>query len=86
MKGTDNILSHIKDLQKKLEICENNLQYIKRLQALRHWLIKFRQCPEKLSKEYAAEYKRYFYSRNGFSYFERVCNSILEYEYGNRPF
>ena len=37
----ENAINHIISLQEKLCYCENNLQYIKRLQALKYWLHKF---------------------------------------------
>ena len=33
----ENAINHITSLQEKLCYCENNLQYIKRLQALKYW-------------------------------------------------
>lgn len=86
-KEIDNAVNHITTLQENLCQCENNLQYIKRLQALKYWIIKFDELLEnKLQKEYAAIYESYFCSGCGFSFYGRVCNSILEYNYGNRPF
>lgn len=38
-KDIDNAINHIISLQEKLSTCENNLQYIKRLQALKYWRI-----------------------------------------------
>ena len=35
---------------------------------------------------YQAIYLSYFYTGCGFSFYERLCNSILDYKYGNRPF
>ena len=40
-KNIENAVSHITALQERLCHCENNLQYIKRLQALKYWLHKF---------------------------------------------
>lgn len=37
----ENAINHIISLQERLCYCENNLQYIKRLQALKYWLHKF---------------------------------------------
>ena len=37
----ENAINHITSLQEKLCYCENNLQYIKHLQALKYWLHKF---------------------------------------------
>ena len=87
MDKIDNAVNHIIALQEKLCQCENNLQYIKRIQALKYWLNKFDELLEnKLQKEYVAIYENYFCSGCGFSFYERVCNSIIDYNYGNRPF
>ena len=85
----DNAISHITELQERLCCCENNLQYIKRLQALKYWLHQFDSLLDKAGRrkgEYAAVYESYFYACCGFSFYDRVCNSILVYEYGDRPF
>lgn len=37
----ENAINHITSLQERMCYCENNLQYIKRLQALKYWLHKF---------------------------------------------
>lgn len=87
MDKIDNAVNHITALQEKLCQCENNLQYIKRIQALKYWLNKFDELLEnKLQKEYAAIYESYFCSGCGFSFYDRVINSIIAYEYGERPF
>ena len=81
----DNAISHITTLQERLCYCENNLQYIKRLQALKYWLHKFDSFLDRNSRqhgEYAAVYESYFHTCCGFSFYDRVCNSILVYEYG----
>ncbi len=85
----ENAINHIISLQEKLCYCENNLQYIKRLQALKYWLHKFDSFLDRSSRqhgEYAAVYESYFHTCCGFSFYDRVCNSILVYEYGDRPF
>ena len=85
----ENAINHIISLQEKLCYCENNLQYIKRLQALKYWLHKFDSFLDRNSRlhgEYAAVYESYFHTCCGFSFYDRVCNSILVYEYGDRPF
>ena len=41
---------------------------------------------QELQREYQAIYHRYFYTGCGFSFYDRICNSILDYKYGNRPF
>lgn len=88
-KDIENAINHITALQERLCHCENNLQYIKRLQALKYWLHKFDSFLDKANKvkgEYAAVYESYFHVCSGFSFYDRVCNSILVYEYGNKPF
>lgn len=80
-------IERIVTLQERLCHCENNLQYIKRLQALKYWLLIFDGLLDnKLKGEYAAVYESYFCTCCGFSFYDRVCNSILDYKYGNKPF
>lgn len=88
-KDIENAINHITTLQERLCCAENNIQYIKRLQALIYWLHKFDSFLDRNSRqkgEFATIYESYFCSGCGFSFYERVCNSILEYKYGNRPF
>ena len=88
-KKVESVIQHITTLQESLCYCENNLQYIKRLQALKYWLHRFDSFLDKTSRqqgEFAAIYESYFCSGYGFSFYERVCNSITVYEYGDRPF
>ena len=83
------MIQHIKDLDNRLGYVDNNLRYIKVIQALKYWLDKFDNSlseEERLKGEFATVYESYFYSGCGFSFYERVCNSILDYKYGNRPF
>ena len=79
-------IERIVTLQERLCHCENNLQYIKRLQALEYWLHKFESLLNGQHTKYAAVYENYFHTCCRFSFYERVCNSIQEYKYGNRPF
>lgn len=88
-KKVESVIQHIATLQESLCNSENNLQYIKRLQALKYWLHKFDSFLDRTSRqqgEYAAVYESYFHTGCGFSFCERVCNSITVYEYGDRPF
>lgn len=88
-KEIDNAVNHITTLQEKLCDCENNLQYIKRLQALMYWLDKFDSCLDsdnRQEEQFAAIYESYFCTSCGFSFYNRVCNSITAYQYGERPF
>jgi len=85
----DNAIEHITSLQERLSCSENNLQYIKRLQALKYWLYKFDSLLDKTGKlqgKYAAIYESYFQPCSGFSFYDRVYHSILSYQYGDRPF
>ena len=88
-KQIDKVIQHIKDLENRLGYVDNNLRYIKVIQALKYWLDKFDNQlskEERIKGEFAAIYESYFCSGGGFSFYDRVCNSILEYKYGNRPF
>lgn len=48
----ENAINHITSLQEKLCYCENNLQYIKRLQALKYWLHKFDSFLDRNSRQH----------------------------------
>ena len=88
-KDIDNAINHIISLQEKLSTSENNLQYIKRLQALKYWLYKFDSLLDKASRlnsEYTVIHESYFQPCSGFSFYDSVYHSILSYQYGDRPF
>ena len=88
-KKINKVLEHIQDLFCSIEQAENNLQYITRLKALKKALDKFDnllQGNEDMERVYAGEYLQLFYTGCGFSQYDRVCNSILDYQYGNKPF
>lgn len=88
-KQIDRLIKHIKELESKLGEVDNNLRYIKVIQALKHSLDKLDNMFEKdtaLQREYQAVYLSYFYTSCGFSFYDKVCNSILDYKYGNKPF
>lgn len=56
-KKVESTIQHIATLQESLCNSENNLQYIKRLQALKYWLHKFDSFLDRTSRqqgEYAA--------------------------------
>ena len=77
----DYILSKIENSELKLFNADNNLRYIKALKSLYFWLLKLdNNFPD------SAYCTASFCSTCGPSYFERVQNTILEYNYGNRPF
>lgn len=88
-KQIDKLIDHIRDLENRLGEVDNNLRYIKVVQALKHSLDKLDDMLRnniKLQCEYQAIYHRYFYTGCGFSFYDRICNSILDYKYGNKPF
>lgn len=88
-KQIDKLINHIRDLEKRLGEVDNNLRYIKVVQALKHSLDKLDNMlrnNQELQREYQATYHSYFYTGCGFSFYGRICNSILDYKYGNKPF
>lgn len=88
-KEVDAIIKHIQVLDRKLCCVESNLQYIKVVQALKYWLDKFYSTlsnDQSLQREYESAYLRYFYTGGGFSFYDKVCNSIIDYKNGNKPF
>ena len=88
-KQIDKLIEHIRELEARLGEVDNNLRYIKVVQALKHSLKKLDNMLKDnttLPREYQAIYLSYFYTGCGFSFYDRVCNSILDYQYGNRPF
>jgi hypothetical protein len=59
------------------------------LKALKHSMDKLDSMltdEQRINGKYAAIYESLFYTGCGFSFYERVGNSILDYQYGNRPF
>lgn len=82
-KETEFIVGKIEHLKETICHCENNLQYIKRLQALKYWLLKLDVLLDNPKDD---NYLKYFYSDKGHSFFDRVCLSITDYQYGNKPF
>lgn len=88
MKKIDRIILKIETAEEKLCQADNNLRYIKALQALKYWLIKFDDMltdKERERGKYSAYYEAYFIS-GCFSFFSRINNSIIEYNNGVRPF
>lgn len=88
-KQIDRLIEHIRELEARLGEVDNNLRYIKAVQALKHSLEKLDNMLKDntaLQREYQAIYLSYFYTGCGFSFYDRVCNSILDYKCGNRPF
>ena len=88
-KQIDRLIEHIRELEARLGEVDNNLRYIKVVQALKHSLEKLDNMLKDntaLQREYQAIYLSYLCTGCGFSFYERLCNSILDYKYGNRPF
>ena len=88
-KQIDRLIEHIRELEARLGEVDNNLRYIKVVQALKHSLEKLDNMLKDnttLQREYQAIYLSYFYTVCGFAFYDRVCNSILDYKYGNKPF
>ena len=87
MKKIDKLIAHIRDLEKRLGEVDNNLRYIKVVQALKYSLDKLYSLllrDTALQREYQSTYMVYFYGGN-LSFYNKVCNSILDYKYGKRP-
>ena len=81
------ILQKIEDANNKLMRSETNLQYIKALKSIKFWLLKLdAMAQESPTVAQSGQYLQMFYTGAGFSYFDRVKNSILEYNYGVKPF
>jgi hypothetical protein len=81
------ILQKIEDANNKLMRSETNLQYIKALKSIKFWLLKLdAMAQESPTVAQSGQYLQMFYTGAGFSYFDRVQNSILEYNYGVKPF
>ena len=80
-------LQKIEDANNKLMRSETNLQYIKAVKSIKFWLLKLdAMAQESPTVAQSGQYLQMFYTGAGFSYFDRVQNSILEYNYGVKPF
>lgn len=87
MKTVENILQKIDSANERLCKAENNLQYIKALQSCRFWLMRFSDAARvSCAVASSAEYQALFYTGAGFSFADRVINSLQAYSYGERPF
>ena len=87
MKTLKNILQKIENAESKLFQSDNNLRYIKALQSLKFWLLKLdSMAQESPTVAQSGQYLQMFYTGAGFSNFDRVNNSLLEYGYGVKPF
>ena len=89
MNKIDKTIQHIVELQYRLCQVENNLQFIKAIQALKRSLDKFYSLlinDQQLMSQYQSTYVSWFYTGLGHSLYDRVCNSLIEYRNGRRPF
>ena len=89
MTKIDKTIAHIRELEIRLGEVDNNLRYIKVIQALKNSLDNLYTQFLKdttIQREYQSTYIIYFYNGGGFSRYDRVYNSLLEYRNGNRPF
>lgn len=87
-KQIDKLINHIRDLENRLGEVDNNLRYIKVVQALKHSLDKLDDMlrnNQELQREYQAIYHRYFYTGCGFSFYDRICNSKYVFRISKQP-
>ena len=87
-KKIDKTITHIRGLERRLGEADNNLRYIKVVQALKKALDKLYSLllrDTALQREYQSTYINYFYG-GSLSFYNKVCKSLLDYKYGNRPF
>ena len=85
MTKIDKTIAHIRDLERRLEEVDNNLRYIKVVQALKKAMDNL-YALLLLDTAMQRKYQSTFYNGGGFSRYDRVCNSLIEYKNGNRPF
>ena len=73
--------------RKKIGEVDNNLRYIKVVQALKKSMdnLYILLLDTAMQRKYQSTYMVYFYG-GSFSFYNKVCSSILEYKNGNRPF
>ena len=87
MKQFNFIIQKIESAESKLMRSDNNLRYIKALQSLKFWLLKLdAMAQESPAVAQSGQYMQLFYTGAGFSFFDRVNNSLLLYGYGLKPF
>ena len=85
----DKTSTHIRELERRLGEVDNNLRYIKVVQALKKAmdnLYALLLLDTAMQRKYQSTYMVYFYNGGGFSRYDRVYNSLLEYKNGNRLF
>ena len=64
-------------MDKKKETMVRKIEYLK--ETICH-------CENNLQYSNDEIYRKYFYSDKGHSFFDRICLSITDYQYGNKPF
>ena len=72
-QNVEKAIDRIATLQERLYYCENNLQYIKRLQALKYWLHKFDSFLDKHQKRLEFHFYFLFW----------ICRRVLLLQLGN---
>ena len=87
-KQIERTILHIRDLERRLGEVDNNLRYIKVVQALRKAMdnLYILLLDTAMQRKYQSSYMVYFYNGGGFSRYDRICNSLIKYKNGNRPF
>ena len=87
-KQIERTILHIRDLERRLGEVDNNLRYIKVVQALRKAMdnLYILLLDTAMQRKYQSTYMVYFYNGGGFSRYDRICNSPIKYKNGNRPF
>jgi hypothetical protein len=87
-KQIERTILHIRDLERRLGEVDNNLRYIKVVQALRKAMdnLYILLLDTGMQRKYQSTYMVYFYNGGGFSRYDRICNSLIKYKNGNRPF
>ena len=79
-KQIDKLIEHIRELETRLGEVDNNLRYIKVVQALKYSLEKLDNMLKDnttLQREYQAIYLSYFYTGCGFSFYDRDRKSVV---------
>jgi len=87
----EKLVSRIKDMEARLAIAETNNQYIQRLKSICSMLDKLHGLLVENNTYQGVNYRsvwdKYFSaSRFGWSYYERVLNSVETYKHGYKPF
>jgi hypothetical protein len=87
-KQIERTILHIRDLERRLGEVDNNLRYIKVVQALKKAMdnLYILLLDTAMQRKYQSTYMVYFYNGGGFSRYDRICNSLIKYKNGNRPF